>query len=65
VVTHPDEHREQGAGSRGQDDVGVQQVLMEVGVREHGQPGQHRCHLEVQLIGLRETHTHTHTHTHT
>ena len=52
VSRYPDEDREERACIGGQADVGVQEVLVEEGVGEHAQPGQHRRHLQVQLIRL-------------
>lgn len=37
---YPDEHREQAPAARGQVDVGVQEVLMDKGVGEEGEPRQ-------------------------
>lgn len=49
---YPDEDGEERAAAGGQVEVGVQQVLVEVGVGEGGQVGQHRGHLQVQAVGL-------------
>lgn len=40
VPNHPDEHREQAPAAGGQVDVGIQEVLMDKGVGEEGEPGQ-------------------------
>lgn len=40
VPNYPDEHREQAPAARGQVDVGVQEVLVDKGVGEEGEPGQ-------------------------
>jgi hypothetical protein len=37
---HPDEHREQAPAARGQVDVGIQEVLMDMGMGKEGEPGQ-------------------------
>ena len=37
---YPDKHREQAPAARGQADVGIQEVLMDMGVGEQGEPGQ-------------------------
>lgn len=37
---YPDEHREQAPAARGQVDVGVQEVLVDKGVGEEGEPRQ-------------------------
>ena len=37
---YPDEHREQASAARGQVGVGIQEVLMDKGVGEEGEPGQ-------------------------
>lgn len=37
---YPDEHREQAPAAGGQVDVGIQEVLMDKGVGEEGEPGQ-------------------------
>lgn len=55
VNAYSDERGEERAGARAQANVRVQQVLVEMRVRKHGQPRQHRCHLEVQLIRLTQT----------
>ena len=38
---YPDEHREQAAAARGQAGVGIQEVLVDEGVGEKREPGQH------------------------
>lgn len=53
---YPDQHREEAATARGQIDIGVQQVLVDVGVGEEGKPGQERGHLQVQAVRLKGTH---------
>lgn len=40
VPDHPDEHREQASAARGQVGVGIQEVLVDKGVGEEGEPGQ-------------------------
>lgn len=40
VPNYPDEDREQVPAARGQVDVGVQEVLVDKGVGEEGEPGQ-------------------------
>lgn len=40
VPNYPDENREQAPAARGQVDVGVQEVLVDKGVGEEGEPGQ-------------------------
>lgn len=37
---YPDKHREETPAARGQADVGIQEVLMNMGVGEQGEPGQ-------------------------
>lgn len=56
VPYYPDQHREEAAAARGQIDIGVQQVLVDVGVGEEGKPGQERGHLQVQAVRLKGTH---------
>lgn len=51
-INYPDEDGEERAAARGQVEVGIQQVLVEVGVGEGSQVGQHRGHLQVQAVGL-------------
>lgn len=40
VPDYPDQHREQAPAARGQVDIGVQEVLVDEGVGEKGEPGQ-------------------------
>lgn len=40
VSNHPNKHREQAPAARGQVDVGIQEVLVDMGVGEEGEPGQ-------------------------
>lgn len=37
---YPDKHREQTPAARSQADVGIQEILMDMGVGEQGKPGQ-------------------------
>ena len=50
---YPYDDGEEGAAAGGQVDVGVQQVLVHVGVGQQTQFGEHRGHLQVHLVGLR------------
>lgn len=51
---YPDDDREQRPASRGQVDIGVQQVFIQVRVWQQRQFGQHSSHLQVDIIGLED-----------
>lgn len=52
--SYPDDDREQRPAARGQVDVRVQQVLVQVGVWQQRQLGQHSGHLQVDIVGLED-----------
>lgn len=54
LQSYPDDDGEQGPAAGGQADVGVQQELVQVGVWEQRQLGQHGGHLQVNVVGLQE-----------
>lgn len=58
IDTYPDNDGEQRPAARGQVDVRIQQVLVQVGVRQQRQFGQNSRHLKVNVIRLQNREAH-------